>query len=59
MGGRIMVQTEITVKGLPEEDKFKKLQEFSKTFGFKTGKDYSVKKVYMLYTKKLENVKGK
>ena len=51
MGGRIMVQTEITVKGLPEEDKFKKLQEFSKTFGFKTGKDYSVKKVYMLYTK--------
>ena len=33
----------------PEQEKFNILREFVNSFGFKTGTDYSCKKIYMLY----------
>lgn len=38
-----------SIANLSSEAKFEKLKEFCASFGFKTGNDYSVKKVYMLY----------
>lgn len=40
-----------SIKNKPEKEKFEILCEFVKSFGFKTGSDFSCKKIYMLFNK--------
>ena len=44
-----------SIKDKSEKEKFEILKDLSKSFGFETGDDYSVKKVYMLYKNFLNN----
>lgn len=43
-----------SIKHLPEKQKFEILCEFVNSLGFATGTDYSCKKTFMLYQKKME-----
>ena len=43
-----------SIKDKPEQQKFEILKDFVNSFGFEVGSDYSCKKIYMLYQKKLE-----
>ena len=48
-----------SIKDKPEKEKFDILTDFVNSLGFRTGGDYSCKKIYMLYEKSLESQKSK
>ncbi|MGN1201454.1 MAG: hypothetical protein ACI4R8_04285 [Candidatus Caccovivens sp.] len=60
LGNFIEIEEYDSISKLSEEQKFDELAKYIESFGFNIGKDYSCKKVYMLYQKlnnKKENCK--